>query len=730
MNLVLWLTSILFAARSTSRGTSTSSSGDTTTTSSSSSTWLRIIQINDVYELDCFPSLKTLVDTKRNEPQQQQQQPDETLVVCCGDFLAPSLLSSLDQGASMVDCLNQVGVTHVCLGNHEADVSTAALKDRILQSKFVWINSNLPELGSKLGLLEQQQLLPEYCIVQVGNNQQNSPKKVALLGLLTHDPTLYRPGAFLDAPIQPTVPCAKGWVDQLHRSSSSGAVDLILPLTHQSIQEDRDFCQAFSTADDYTFPVVCGGHDHEIFDETHAGSRILKAGMDATHAAIIDIRWNDNNNNNNNRNAPPTVEAEIIPTRDFGPDPDLQQRIQGHQQILRELEGARLFRIPDWIPQSSSSRSRNDDPGKDEQQQAAVGCFSTLNNRLGPSTGTTALCTMLRMGMRAQCAMINAGAVRGNQVYYDSDNNHDKNNNNNQEYFTWSDLKAEVPFPTGMTACYIPGRVLEATIAYSRRKSRQSPPEASGGYLHTCRNLQFNDETGRIESIGGGGNGKSFDPNQEYLTALPAQFFAGMDNHKPLLDWAAEQQQQQQQKQQQQVGGASATGDEGRASSLFSSSEESAIPAKMVLVQVFSALLWLQLGSFADIDRDRDGVLRLDEVKARVLELYGHESVADLVVQSIFAVADMNGSGFIEPLEMMIVQFAATDCIDHVCSAEELHTMKEVAARVLGAHPSHEDVQRMVERIRGTIDLEGDGKIHRAEVMKALGHLKREDLLK
>jgi len=724
MNPVLWLTSILFAARSSSRGTS--SSGDTTTTTSSSgSPWLRIIQINDVYELDCFPSLKTLVDTKRNE----QQQPDETLVVCCGDFLAPSLLSSLDQGASMVDCLNQVGVTHVCLGNHEADVSSAALKDRILQSRFVWINSNLPELGSKLGLLEEEQkqerLLPECCIVQVGNNQQKQQKKVALLGLLTHDPTLYRPGAFLDATIQPIVPCAKAWVDQLLISSSSleEAVDLILPLTHQSIQEDRDFCQAFSTAaDDYTFPVVCGGHDHEIFDETHAGSRILKAGMDATHAAIIDIRWNDNDDDNNNdrKAPPPTVEAEIIPTRDFGPDPDLQRRIQGHQRILRELEGARLFCIPDWIPQSSSSRSRNDNRGKDEQQHAAVGCFSTRNNRLGPSTGTTALCTMLRMGMRAQCAMINAGAVRGNQVYYDRDNN----KNNNQEYFTWSDLKAEVPFPTGMTACYIPGRVLEATIAYSRRKSRQTPPQASGGYLHTCRNLHFNDETGRIESIGG----KSFDPNREYLTALPVQFFAGMDNHKPLLDWAAEQQQQKQ--RQRQVSGAGATRNDERAPSLFSSSEESAIPAKMVLVQVFSALLWLQLGSFADIDRDRDGVLRLDEVKARVLELYGHESVADLVVQNIFAVADMNGSGFIEPLEMMIVQFAATDCIDHVCSAKELHTMKEVAARVLGAHPSHEDVQRMVERIRETIDLEGDGKIHRAEVMKALGHLKREDLLK
>ena len=108
--------------------------------------WLRIIQINDVYELDNFPSLKTLIDTHKEEEtiNNERRQPDKTLVICAGDFLAPSLLSSLDQGASMVDCLNAVGVTHVCLGNHEADVVPAdtALKVRMLQSNFVWINSN------------------------------------------------------------------------------------------------------------------------------------------------------------------------------------------------------------------------------------------------------------------------------------------------------------------------------------------------------------------------------------------------------------------------------------------------------------------------------------------------------------------------------------------------------------------------------------------------------------
>lgn len=73
--------------------------------------WLRIIQINDVYELKNFPNFKTLVD-------ECSIGPDKTVVILAGDFLGPSLLSSLDKGRGMVDTMQAVGVTHVCFGNH------------------------------------------------------------------------------------------------------------------------------------------------------------------------------------------------------------------------------------------------------------------------------------------------------------------------------------------------------------------------------------------------------------------------------------------------------------------------------------------------------------------------------------------------------------------------------------------------------------------------------------
>lgn len=216
--------------------------------------------------------------------------------------------------------------------------------------------------------------------------------------------------------------------------------------------------------------------------------------------------------------------------------------------------------------------------------------------------------------------------------------------------------------------------------------------------MQTCSSIQYNDEKQCIESIGR----KPFEPEQLYLTTLPLQFFEGIDNHKPILTWAADSGQ------------------------VFN--EESAIPAKMVLVEVFSALIWLHLGSFEEIDLDRDGVLTRDEVRARIVEIYGVNE-ADLVVDNIMSVADLNENGTITPLEMMVVQFVATDILDHICT-KELNTMKNIAAKVLGMHPSHDDVKQIVEQIRDAMDSTGDGKITRDEAMKALGELAdKEELL-
>jgi hypothetical protein len=109
---------------------------------------IRILAINDVYELTNLPRLLSL--RKSLNPQ-----PDAFVV--SGDFLSPSVLSSVDQGRGMVDMLNAIGVTHVCFGNHEADLSLDVLSERIKESNFTWVNTNMPSFPGFSNMQQQQQ---------------------------------------------------------------------------------------------------------------------------------------------------------------------------------------------------------------------------------------------------------------------------------------------------------------------------------------------------------------------------------------------------------------------------------------------------------------------------------------------------------------------------------------------------------------------------------------------
>jgi len=142
---------------------------------------------------------------------------------------------------------------------------------------------------------------------------------------------------------------------------------------------------------------------------------------------VIDIQWNGGSDNTEDSDDRPTVTARMLTTDDYAPDPDMARIVAGHWKILRELEQSPLFVIDNyWLPLSP------------QQQQIKGGetkvTFPTANNRLGPSTGSTALASMQRMGMRAHCCIMNAGSIRCNTEYPSSGN------------FCWSDLKTEMPF--------------------------------------------------------------------------------------------------------------------------------------------------------------------------------------------------------------------------------------------------------------------------------------------
>ena len=131
-----------------------------------------LVAVNDVYDLEHLPKLRTLVDAVKAERE------GTVITTLAGDFLSPSVLSSLDRGRGMVQVLNAVGIDYACLGNHEADVGLKALRKRLGEFDATLINSNVP--GAVDGA-------PATAVVELPGG-----KRVGLLGLLTSEPGVFR----------------------------------------------------------------------------------------------------------------------------------------------------------------------------------------------------------------------------------------------------------------------------------------------------------------------------------------------------------------------------------------------------------------------------------------------------------------------------------------------------------------------------------------------------------
>ncbi len=183
---------------------------------SARSNTLTLVAVNDVYDLEHLPKLRTLVDAVKAERE------GKVITTLAGDFLSPSVLSSLDRGRGMVQVLNAVGVDYACLGNHEADVGLKALRKRLGEFDATLINSNVP--GAVDGA-------PATAVVSLPGG-----KRVGRLGLLTSEPGVFRKDVFRGLEIDDVLSTAKTLSAELR----ADGVAAVVALTHQSIDADLE----------------------------------------------------------------------------------------------------------------------------------------------------------------------------------------------------------------------------------------------------------------------------------------------------------------------------------------------------------------------------------------------------------------------------------------------------------------------------------------------------------
>eukprot|EP00928_Gymnodinium_smaydae_P061242 TRINITY_DN45372_c0_g1_i1.p1 TRINITY_DN45372_c0_g1~~TRINITY_DN45372_c0_g1_i1.p1 ORF type:complete len:728 (-),score=69.40 TRINITY_DN45372_c0_g1_i1:296-2479(-) len=444
---------------------------------------LRFICVNDVYELDLLANLATCLKDRRT---------DNCVCVLPGDFIAPSMLSSLDKGRGMIDILNKVGVDYVCFGNHEADIPHEQLIERIKESRFTWVNSNM----QKLPLPADMKPLPTFAsVVARGGGQE---RRVAILGLNTEDPLLYTSAVWggLGAKcIEPLLPTAKKMqADLLNPRGTDKAYDVVVPLTHQVMPLDRSMAQEMSM-----LPVIIGGHDHDPYYEIVAGTHIVKMGTNAEKIGVIDLEWA----NKDTPGVTPSVKFASHGAHEFTPDPAIKAAIAKHKEVLDALEKAVLCDIPEGVVLSSKHARK-------EQTTFGTYALSTLRNALG-----------------SDCACINAGPIRGD-TEYPAD----------KKTLTYGDLKVQVPYDSEVVVVNLPGKLIAEMVAYSRQFAVQVPPpkKLPGCFLQIDDRMQWDEKTRTVTHI----NGAPVVPERMYSCALLYYALSGLDNIKPLVEYWAE----------------------------------------------------------------------------------------------------------------------------------------------------------------------------------------------
>jgi len=314
-----------------------------------------------VYELEPVQGRGGLARVATLVRELRRENPN-TLFVLAGDTLSPSLLSTLRQGAQMIEGWNAVGLDAATFGNHEFDFGPVVLAQRIGESRFPWVSSNVLDRTTGVPFGGARPWL----------RRDFEGVRVGVVGLTTPDTAKTSnpgPGLRFDAPLA----AARIAVSAL------GPVDLRVAVTHLPLREDREL------ADALTLDAILGGHDHDPMLHEQGRAVIVKAGSDALNLGQVEYEIRCGSVLGRRQ--------RLIPVDDrLAEAPDVAALVQQQAALLaRELDTVVGATAVPLDARETATR----------QQETPLGrLFADL----------------MRVRVGAQVGLLNSGAIRGNRV--------------------------------------------------------------------------------------------------------------------------------------------------------------------------------------------------------------------------------------------------------------------------------------------------------------------------
>jgi 2',3'-cyclic-nucleotide 2'-phosphodiesterase (5'-nucleotidase family) len=234
---------------------------------------LCILQLNDVYEIGPLNQGKVGGMARVATLIKQHETRYKTFVVLAGDFVSPSVIGTTKingqrvNGRHMVDIMNRTGVDLVTFGNHEFDIAESDLQQRINESQFEWISSDVLHKNTNGAILPFYKTnpdsiaIPTYFLLSSASNQF----KVGIIS------------ATINSNKQPWVvyaqnlqPIKRAW-KQVRKQA-----DIVTALTHLTLAEDENLMRKMKR-----IALIMGGHEHQHNYVTVRKGAIAKADANA-----------------------------------------------------------------------------------------------------------------------------------------------------------------------------------------------------------------------------------------------------------------------------------------------------------------------------------------------------------------------------------------------------------------------------------------------------------------
>lgn len=331
-----------------------------------------------------------------------------TVFTLGGDTLSPSVETRTYRGAQMIDAWNAVGLDYAVLGNHEFDIKTAELLQRMKESKFQWLGANV--VDSKTGKIFAD--TPPYIVKDFGG------VKVGIIGFLLPE-TKETSSMEKDLNVTDFCKTAKTLVAQMREKEK---VNAVIGLTHLFMTQDKELAKC---AD---FDLILGGHEHTLLQSSSNGTPIFKMTADARELGKFNLNFDAKTKKLN------SIDWEIIPVNDQIADaPEFAPVFEKYKDLLQRLA---------------------EPIGRTATELDAL----SLSNRTKETNIGNFIADSYRKAVGADIGFVNGGSIRADLTY-------------NPGVLTKRDVLSILPFNNPIVKIEVTGKLLKEILEHGVARS-------------------------------------------------------------------------------------------------------------------------------------------------------------------------------------------------------------------------------------------------------------------